>query len=100
MSFPSSWIISGPSKSGKTQLLLKIILRNKDKFSKIIWCNTSREAIPDEIRKIENVEVHTKIPENFDSFPTGAAIVFDDGMLECDTKNVCELFTKGSHHKQ
>lgn len=98
--FPSSWIFSGPSKSGKTMLLVKIILQHKKRFSKIVWINTSMSAIPDEIRFLNEVEIHTEMPENFDVFPDGSAIILDDGMLECDTKNVCELFTRGSHHKK
>lgn len=100
LEFPSTSIFSGPSRCGKTFLLTKILIQYQHKFSKIIWFNSDSSAIPEEIQTIPNVEVFTKVPENFNIFPEDTAIVLDDGMLDCDTKAVCDLYIKGCHHKK
>lgn len=98
--FPSSFLICGPSQSGKSVLVTKLIKKYCSQFTKVIWCNSETNAISEDVRSIPNIEVYEQFPDNFNAIPDGSAIVLDDGMIECDTKAVCDLFVKGCHHKR
>ena len=52
-----------------------------------------------EVKK-KNVQVHEGIPENCEN-PQGRRCLFilDDPLNEVYSRGVCELFTKGSHHR-
>lgn len=95
---PFTIMISGPSGCGKTTFVLNL-LNSLKKFDKIIWCNAERNAIPKCVYNDNNIEVIRNIPDNFDNVPCNTLIILDDLMLEAYNKNVCELFTKGSHHR-
>lgn len=43
--------------------------------------------------------IKQEIPDAFDDIADGTIIVLDDLMTSAYTKPVCELFTKGSHHR-
>lgn len=69
-------------------------------FKHLIWLNGERNALPKDINSLaENVKISQEIPESFDNVCDGSLIVLDDLMTSAYTKAVCELFTKGSHHK-
>lgn len=102
---PFSMILAGPSGCGKTTFVCNL-LRNIDiidtKFKKVIWCNAEVNALPKCIKGL-NVETMNCIPDKFENVENKPIlIILDDFMTEIDTNaglKICELFTKGSHHR-
>jgi ABC-type dipeptide/oligopeptide/nickel transport system ATPase subunit len=103
---PFSMIIAGPSGCGKSTFVCNL-LHNLDvvntKFHKILWCNSETNAIPKTIQNIKNVRFLDSIPDEFNN-PENKPIlvILDDFMTELDANaglKICELFTKGSHHR-
>lgn len=41
----------------------------------------------------------SEIPESFEHIPENSLIIIDDLMTSAYTKAICDLFTRGSHHK-
>lgn len=96
---PFTMMIAGPSGCGKTCFVLKLLKLFREPFENILWCNAEPNAVPKEIRSSTKLEVCESLPESFKSVPNNSLIILDDLMTEAYNKNVCELFTKGSHHK-
>lgn len=66
----------------------------------ILWLNGEQNALPKTINFLaKNVKILSEIPESFDDVANGTLIILDDLMTSAYTKSVCELFTKGSHHR-
>lgn len=96
---PFTMMIAGPSGCGKTSFVLKL-LPFIHGVKKVLWCNAESNAIP--LNKFNcdyDVEIMKNVPSNFDNVDN-VLIVLDDLMTDAYNKNVCELFTKGSHHRQ
>lgn len=99
---PFTCIVSGPSKSGKTMLVLSI-LKDLPRYvdtpiEKIIFCYSEFQ---DAFDKLRGIEFHKGIVDT-DSYDANQSklVIIDDMMDEClDSKVVSDLFTKGSHHK-
>lgn len=99
---PFTCLMSGPTQSGKTYFTVKLIQNIQELMSpvpsKIIWCFGQEQ---DHIGLPENVEICEgldKLSEVDGRQPT--LIVLDDLMQEAaQEKDVVNLFTKGSHHK-
>lgn len=89
-------IIAGPSGSGKTSFVIQLLKNMKQDVN---WYNTEESAIPQYIKDRANTKVFTDLPDSFDMVENGKILVLDDLMIEAYNKNVCELFTKGSHHR-
>lgn len=93
-------LISGPSGSGKTTFL-KNLIKNRnnlisENINRVIWCYGEEMAKPD----IEDIEYNCGIPDNFDNDSNEPIlIILDDLMMGAFNDKVCELFTKGSHHR-
>ena len=103
---PFSLILAGPSGAGKssfaTALIENLDICVQPRILKIIWCYAEISSIPKRLKSRLNVPIqfHEGVPEKFENplnIPT--LIVLDDLMLESDNKRVCELFTRGSHHR-
>lgn len=95
---PFTMMIAGPSGCGKTSFVLKLLPFVRG-VNKILWCNAERNAIPSNNFNCDcDVQVMETVPTNFDNVDN-TLIVLDDLMTDAYTKNVCELFTKGSHHR-
>ncbi len=98
---PFTCLVSGPTQCGKTHFTLRV-LESVEKMvepspARIIWCKGE-----DQLLKLpETVEVHDGldvIDEIDGSEPT--LLILDDLMQEAgDEKQVVNLFTKGSHHR-
>lgn len=104
---PVSVIVSGPSKCGKTSLLISI-LSNPHYFkpapSRVFWLQgivnegqmeMIRTSIPYEVIFLDDLSVlgNTTIPKN-------SIIVVDDMMQKINSSNeIADMFTKSSHHK-
>ncbi len=109
LSHPSSYIISGSSGCGKTQFTIKL-LQNWTKLvkegfpEKIVWLYGEYQPTYTEILSIfPQIEFIQGIPENvcdmFDARTRNLCII-DDLMQEgSGDKNICNLFTKTSHHR-
>src|SRR5882757_6497183 len=99
---PYTGICSGPTGSGKTQLMKNIILNIDQMMSpvpaRIIWYYAERQpGLESELGHL--VEFREGIPElsEFDgSVPV--LVIIDDFMSECNS-DIAKLFTKGSHHR-
>jgi len=96
-------MVAGPSGCGKTTFVCNLIKNITrlifPKIEKIKWCNPEISAIPRNI-VFPDIDFYTNIPEELnenENKPT--LIVLDDLMLDSANKQVCELFTKGSHHR-
>ena len=105
---PFSCILSGPSGSGKSSFTLRLLqhldsLRTEPNFSGgIIWCYSEKSAVPRQnlpsIHK--NVSFHEGVPQNFgDDLGIPCLILLDDLLNEVYSKDVCDMFSKGSHHR-
>lgn len=97
---PFTMMVAGPSGCGKTTFVLNLLkhLNVYIKQNKILWCNAVPNAIPKDIYLQNNIEILKNVPETFESIEDGTLIILDDLMTEAYNKNICELFTKGSHH--
>ena len=105
---PFSMVISGPSRSGKSEWTRKLLLSSliQPTPERIIWCFGQWQPLYDAIRKkIPWIEFVSGIPDYLDdqhyiNTSKRNILVFDDLMTEakCDQR-VADLFTKGSHHR-
>jgi len=100
--------VSGPSVSGKSSFTLLLLQHfdslctDSDFRGGIIWYCSEKSAVPRQklvaIRK--NVSFHEGVPQNFcDGQGRPCLIILDDLLNEVYSKDVCDLFTKGSHHR-
>ena len=99
---PFNCLISGPSQSGKSSFVAKIIREKEYLFSSvpqnIVWFYGVWQRAYDELGSSVNKWVEG-LPdlEDFDATVHNLLII-DDLMSEADSR-VTKLFTKGSHHK-
>ena len=105
---PFTCIVSGPTGSGKSSFTLRL-LQNLDSlctepnfYGGIIWCYSEKSAVP--YRELDalykDVIFHEGIPQNFgNAHGKPSLIILDDLLNEVYSKDVCDLFTKGSHHR-
>ncbi|GFT12391.1 uncharacterized protein TNCV_4725361 [Trichonephila clavipes] len=95
---PSSMLISGPSNSGKTYFVKKLLDYEmfKPTPSKIIWCYGAYQTLFDEI---SNVEFIDGLPSDLSQI-SNALIIIDDLMSELGgDKKLSNLFTKGAEFR-
>jgi ABC-type dipeptide/oligopeptide/nickel transport system ATPase subunit len=105
---PFTCILSGTSGSGKSSFTLRLLqhldsLCTESNFSGgIIWCYSEKSAVPrDKLTSLhKNVSIHEGVPQNFcDDHGRTCLIILDDLLNEVYSKDVCDLFTKGSHRR-
>lgn len=97
---PFTMIIAGPSMSGKSTFLKKILSARNSMFNvtfkKIIWCYAENNAKPD----ISGVTFHKGMLTKYSNERNERIlIILDDLMSDAYNSSVSELFTKGSHHR-
>jgi len=104
---PFTCIVSGPSGSGKSSFTLCLVqhldsLCTEPNFSgMIIWCYSEKSAVlRQKLAAIhKNVSFHEGVSQNFgDGHGRPCLIILDDLLNELYSKDVCDLFMKGSHH--
>jgi hypothetical protein len=98
---PFTCIVAGPTQSGKTQFVLKLI-RACQEFvwpppQKIIWCfgcyQPAFNDVSDDVEFVEGLPSTDMLDPN-----RRTLLIIDDLMSQTDGK-VTNLFTIGSHHK-
>jgi len=101
-------IVSGPTGSGKTSFRLKLLqnlesLCTESKFKGgIIWDYREATAVPREkFSKLgRSIQYQESLPENFGNAQgEPSLIILDDLLNQVYGREVCDLFTKGSHHR-
>jgi hypothetical protein len=69
----------------------------------IIWCYSEQSAVPQQqlaSLKKKNVQVRDGLPENFENAQALPCLfILDDLLNEVFSRAVCDLFTKGSRHR-
>lgn len=100
---PFTCVVAGPSKSGKTELLMAILMNNdkfvRPKIENIVYCYSIWQPGFDKLKAI-GVKFHEGICDYTQFSRTdNNLVVFDDLMDECSGDRVIQdLFTRGSHH--
>lgn len=107
---PFTCLVSGPTLSGKTSIVIDIINKSRElidaTFQQIIWCYAEKNSIDTILARL-NEEQKRKItfqhgiPDEFENkFNQPVLVVLDDLMTEsAAARKVSELFTRGSHHR-
>ncbi|KAK3744236.1 hypothetical protein QZH41_004606 [Actinostola sp. cb2023] len=105
---PSNVMVVGPSKSGKTLFVQKMIRHRAWLFSKpiatVVFCYGVWQSSYDEMKREFGADVTwvQGLPEDpYELFPkTPGLLVVDDlmGEMEQSHKRVASWFTKGTHH--
>jgi len=68
----------------------------------VIWCYSERTAVPEQQLALlrNNIRINEGVPDNFDNTQgKPCLIILDDLLIDVYSKEVCSLFTRGSHHR-
>ena len=106
---PFTCIISGPSGSGKSSFCVRFLQNldalctERDFDGGVIWCYSEKSAVPTptELPPKSNVHFNEGVPTDFFENARGrpCLVILDDLLNDVYSKQVCDLFTKGSHHR-
>ena len=105
---PFTCIVAGPTISGKTSFVIKLLHNLKSLCTEarfeggIIWCYSEETAVPS--TQLEKLGLHITyqkgLPETYgNARGEPSLIILDDLLNEAYGRDVCDLFTKGSHHR-
>ncbi|KAL3090511.1 hypothetical protein niasHT_027002 [Heterodera trifolii] len=100
---PSGIIVSGPSSSGKTQVVIRLLRHANVMFDPppkaIVWAYGEYSAQIPELER-QGVVPHAGAPsdEMLKKLPKPCLIVYDDLMGDIEAKKLADLYTKKSHH--
>ncbi|VDI36820.1 Hypothetical predicted protein [Mytilus galloprovincialis] len=103
-------MLAGPTGSGKTFWMKTLLERARTMITpspeRIVWCYKRWQPLFSELQQtIKNILFVQGLPENLndDSFIDSrypSLIILDDLMRDVtNSKDVCELFVEGSHHR-
>nr|CAD2190721.1 unnamed protein product [Meloidogyne enterolobii] len=101
---PFGMIISGPSSSGKSTFLIRLISQAFElidpKPNSILYCYGEMSSIVPVLQR-SGVNVYGGVPteEMIKRYPKPLLLILDDLLLTIDEKYLSELFTKKSHHQ-
>ena len=106
---PFTCIISRPSGSGKSSFCVRFLQNldalctERDFDGGVIWCYSEKTAVqsPTELPKKNNVHFNEGVSTDFFENARGrpCLVILDDLLNDVYSKQVCDLFTKGSHHR-
>lgn len=104
---PSSILVVGPSNSGKTTFVKRLLLETLDLFqtrpSRVVYCYGLWQPMFQDL-KAQGVTFHEGIPQESDlkrwfGKARGGVMIMDDLMADGgDDKTVLNIFTQHSHH--
>ena len=104
---PFPCIVIGPTGRGKTSFVIKLLrhlesLCTDSRFEGgIIWCYSEETAVPrHQLNTLGlNITYQEGLPESYgNARGEPSLIILDDLLQQVYSKDVCDLFTKGSHH--
>jgi len=105
---PFPCIVSEPSGSGKFSFCIRF-LQNLDALCTernfdggIIWCYSVKTAVPHQQLAVlkKKIRYNEGVPADFENaHGRPCLIILDDLLNDAYSKEVCGLFTKGSHHR-
>jgi hypothetical protein len=98
----SAMMVVGPSSSGKTVFIMKLIDHARELFditpTQVFWCYGTKTAIHDHLVQ-KNYNLIQGIPSSFDFVTENSIIMMDDLMMEsARDKSVTKMFIAGAHH--
>lgn len=104
---PFTFVCSGPTQAGKSQLTKEIIRRKDEIFDppihNIVFCyGVKQPPLHNELKRIApQIRFHEGLPSEYgDDLRTPYLYVLDDLMHECSkSKDVMNAFVRGSHHR-
>ena len=94
--------IAGPSQSGKTTFLKKLLSQRDNlfqlPFKRVIWCyGTFQHEFHTDLRK-QGISVYSGIPSIADLLPYDL-VILDDLLSESDSsRDLTKMFTQSAHH--
>ena len=101
-----SFIGSGPNGSGNSSFLIRFIqnlayLCTEPTFAGgIVWCYGEKSTVPSRQKLPAYVKYNESVPEEFGSANGEPCLVFPDDLLnDVYSKQLCEMFTRSSHHR-
>ena len=102
----ASMIIAGPSQSGKTTFILKLLKHRHLLFDvplkAVHWYyGVYQSEVHQRLSTMGNIHLEEGIPTSFDAIQPYSMIILDDLMTETKASdaNVTNLFTRVAHHK-
>ena len=103
---PFSCIVSGTSGSGKSSFVIRFLqnlayLCTEPTFAGgIVWCYGEKCAVPSRKQLPANARYNEGVPEDFGSANgEPCLVILHDLLHDVYSKQVCELFTRGSYHR-
>jgi GTPase SAR1 family protein len=107
---PFTCIVSGPTGSGKTSFCIKFLqhlesLSTETNFNGgITWCYSEKTAVPSQqlASLKQNIKYCEGLPEEKDigdARGRPSLLILDDLWNQVYSNQVCDIFTKGSHHR-
>jgi len=103
---PFTCILSGPSGSGKSSFCIRCLQNldalctERDFDGGVIWCYSEKIAVPSPTVLSNNILFNEGVPADFDNARDRPfLVILDDLLNDVYSKQVCDLFTKGSHHR-
>jgi hypothetical protein len=106
---PFTCFIGCPTESGKTTFCIRYLQNldtlctGSDFLSGIIWCCIEQSAVPQkQVAPFnKNFQDREGLPENFKNIQgLPCLFILEDLLNEGYSRAVCDLFTKGSHHRK
>ena len=104
---PFTSIVACLTGSGKSTFCVKF-LKNLDtqctesRFSGgIIWCYSEKTSVTyKQLTGVENIQFQEGLPETFgNTCGKPSLLILDDLLNQVYSEAVCDIFTKGSHHR-
>lgn len=105
LKLPFGLLIAGPSSSGKTTFLLKLLNERENlitpKVSSILFCYSEYQPFIPWLQK-RGILVHRGQPteEMIDNLEKPAILIFDDMLYSIDEDLISNLYTKMAHHRR
>ena len=105
---PFTCIVAGPTGSGKRNFVIKLLQKLESLCTEslfeggIIWCYSEETAVPkQQLSKLRlNITYQEGLPETYGNAEGEPSfVILDDLLQQVYSKNVCDLFTKGSHRR-